>query len=365
MNPNTTQAVVISDVVGQRGGAYRATALLSEALCDIGLQTTTFVRWAEPDFAVPNGRWRIVRPLIGRGSRWGWPERILARQAATFIRREHPQLIIVVGLTSLCAHLLPLIRAGSTWVWELTNADRGNKFVDPRVVTLLDRVKGLLSPASIIDEAIRKTYGYTGTIERLPFWTEAGPARYLPPPEKFSCDFLFLSRREDDKGLADLIRATAITAMSNRNFLVLIAGSGNADRYRDLAERLHVTDVVRFISLETRTEAMNVLANAKFLVLPSHHEGFPISILEGIQRSVPIITTQVGAIPELLGSNGGALFHEPGNINQLSDIMTKTLSAPVESYLCRREAAFAKFKKTLSCTQVHAALKGLCQPNDT
>jgi glycosyltransferase involved in cell wall biosynthesis len=359
------QAVVVSDVVGQRGGAYRVTALLSEALCDLGLQTTTFVRWVEPDFVVPAQRWRVMQPLITRGCRWALPERFLARQAAAFINREQPAITIVVGLTSLCARLLTRVPRGLVWVWELTNAERGNKFVDPRVISQLDRVRGLLSPANIIDNAIRSNYGYGGCIERLPFWIEPGPEHYLPPPEKFRCDFLFLSRREDDKGLADLIQATAIAAASDRNLSVLIAGAGPAERYQALAEQLRVTHIVEFVSLASRIDAMNVLSQARYVVLPSHHEGFPISILEGTQRSVPFIATPVGAIPEMLGHDGACLYHEPRNVQRLAELMLQATAEPIEEYIGRRQAAHNRFNATLSLNAIRTVLTRLNESGST
>jgi glycosyltransferase involved in cell wall biosynthesis len=354
-------AAVISDVVGQRGGAYRATALLSEALADIGLRTTTFARWVEADFTIPVGRWQIIQPLFGRGSRWGWPERMLARQAAAWIRREQPSLVIVVGLTTLCSRLLPLAPANTLWVWELTNAEPGNKFVDNSVISKLSRAKGLLSPANTIDTAIRKNYGYNGPIERLPFWIENGPDQYLPAPDKFSCDFLFLSRREDDKGLADLIRAAALAADKYRHFSVFIAGAGNADKYALLSERLNVTDIVHFISLADRSDAMEVLAGARFAVLPSHHEGFPISILEGTQRSIPFITTPVGAIPEMLGSSVACCYHPVGNIEKLSQIMLSVLTENTTLYEARRRAAFETYSRLHSRPVVNQTLNDLAK----
>ncbi|MGV2336610.1 MAG UNVERIFIED_CONTAM: glycosyltransferase [Planctomycetaceae bacterium] len=204
-----------------------------------------------------------------------------------------------------------MIAPDTAWVWELTNAEQHNKFVDPLAVQRLNRVRGLLSPANVIDKAIRTNYEYTGCIERLQFWIEQGPDCYQPSPPTFSCDFLFLSRREDDKGLEDLIRATSITAFSSRNFRLLIAGAGNPDRYIKLTEDLQLADIVRFVTLNSRGEAIGVLSRARYVVLPSHHEGFPISIIEGTQHSIPFITTPVGAIPEMLGTAQPANFIPP------------------------------------------------------
>jgi glycosyltransferase involved in cell wall biosynthesis len=269
-------------------------------------------------------------------------------QAAAFVKRTKPALTIIVGLTSLCARILTTMKPDTAWVWELTNAEKHNKFVDPLAVQRLGRTRGILSPAGVIDSAIRKNYAYKGRIERLQFWIEQGPESYLPSPESFSCDFLFLSRREDDKGLADLIRATAITAVSTRNFRILVAGSGNAERYIRLTEDLKVDDIVRFVTLDSRSDVISVLSRARYVVLPSHHEGFPISILEGTQYSIPFITTPVGAIPEMLGESQACRLNPPGDVNALAESMKISLSESAQLYEYRRKAAFEKHSQMLT-----------------
>ena len=49
------------------------------------------------------------------------------------------------------------------------------------------------------------------------------------------------------------------------------------------------------------------------MVLPSYGEGLPITILEALHFGMPVITTKVGAIPEIINENIGTLLL-PGDV---------------------------------------------------
>ena len=356
------RAFVVSDVCGRKGGAYLVTAFLAQALCDLSIDTTCFTTTLDPSYK-NTGDFVITRPILQRGYRWDIPNRILAWQIARAIKNRKPKLIIAVGMTALCGHLLryPCVKESNTWVWELTSAELGNKFVKPSAVKNLPNAQGMLSPAQMIDNAIRKNYSYTGDIRRLPFWIEESTNSYTPPPTKFNCDFLFLSRREDDKGLADLIRACGILRSRNITFKLQIAGIGNSIAYQNQVADQNVKESVTFVELPQREQAMEAIANTKYIVLPSHHEGFPISVLEGMQRSIPFITTRVGAIPEILGEHGAAIYHEKMDQFSLANALESAMKTGIETYIQQRKIAFNQYQKTFSKTEITKILQSLLE----
>ena len=54
--------------------------------------------------------------------------------------------------------------------------------------------------------------------------------------------------------------------------------------------------------------------------MPSYTEGLPISILEAFSYGLPVISTPVGGIPEIVNSDNGFLFN-PGDKDALSAIL--------------------------------------------
>ena len=68
-----------------------------------------------------------------------------------------------------------------------------------------------------------------------------------------------------------------------------------------------------FVSGEKKIELLNW---ANVFVLPSFNEGLPISILEAMSYRMPIISTPVGGIPEVVDERNGKLV-TPGNDKQI------------------------------------------------
>ena len=408
-------------MVGQKAGAYLATWLLCRELEQLGLNVTCFAQhasWEGPNSrrasasatnshsfsplgertpqtmrspqARPNRSSRreeaqsslpcpsplssqlstltslfpIVRPLLRKGCRWDWPGRCLAGQARRRIRREQPDFVVVVGVTSLARYLLQSNVANRLLVWELTNANPGNKFVDPEASRLLSRCRAMLSPSKTIDQNIRQTYGYEGPLLRLPFWIEES---YQPfnsstlQPFNFLFDFLFLGRRDVEKGLNELIRATAEVAKSFPSLRVLIAGTGNEEPFATLCRNLGVAQNVSFRFFPTREETLAALAQARCLVLPSYHEGYPLVLLEAAQRGIPFIATRVGSAAEVFEGTGAGLIVPPRDDQALANAMLAVLAEAPDQYAARRAAAYAVFRKISSAETVRYSLTRLLE----
>lgn len=359
MTRERLNAVVVSDVYGQRGGAYRVTSLLCEALSDCEIKTTCFSTWVDEDSVTGRERFSIVRPVVRRGSRWDIPNRCLAWQVQRFVERHQPAAVFVIGLTKICGHLLNSRIANQLLVWELTDARPGNKFVNPMAARKLSRCRQVLAPASTIDRDIRATYGYDRAIRRMPFWIEDEKLDSVQIPDQYVTDFLFLARREDDKGLRELIRAAAELAVEFPEMQITIAGPGDDTPYRRLVEDLHVGKTVDFCSLPGRRDAMQMLSHSRFLVLPSYHEGYPLSLLEAAQYGVPFVATDVGSVREVFGGCDGCRIIPSRDIAALAEAMRSHLVMSPSDYMNARRQVHARFQEIASGESVRSRLQAL------
>ncbi len=152
------------------------------------------------------------------------------------------------------------------------------------------------------------------------------PAKRQPKPVgPFS--FLFLGNLGERKGLTDFLHALALLP-KEENWKAIIAGGGDVGFYRSKANELGLSTRTSFTGWVEMAKASALLQEASALVLPSYEEGLPLVILEALGRGTPVITTPVGAIPEVLDDRRTVLFVPPGSPNELAKRMKELMKSP-------------------------------------
>jgi glycosyltransferase involved in cell wall biosynthesis len=142
------------------------------------------------------------------------------------------------------------------------------------------------------------------------------------------CDpplILFLGHVGKRKGTFDLIQAVALLS---ENFRLVIGGDGELQRAQMLSEELGVSDKILLAGWLGKAERDHLLARAAIFVLPSYQEGMPMAILEAMSWAVPIVTTPVGGIPEVVTEGQEGLLVDSGDIVGLAHALARLLAAP-------------------------------------
>ena len=98
----------------------------------------------------------------------------------------------------------------------------------------------------------------------------------------------------------------------------LVVGDGPQREYLEsLARELAISEAVRFLG--TRDDVPKILSLIDVLVLTSHMEANPISILEAMAAEKPVVATRVGSIPEAVVDGETGLLVTPGSAKELAD----------------------------------------------
>ena len=131
--------------------------------------------------------------------------------------------------------------------------------------------------------------------------------------------FIFLGRIGYRKGAYDLVQSFARLPFEKKSCSRLtLAGDGDTEEIRSLVEKLCLAKVVSVLSWVDEEKRNALLAQSNVFVLPSYNEGLPMALIEAMSWGLPVVTTPVGGIPELIVHSQNGLLVEPGNIDQLS-----------------------------------------------
>jgi len=151
------------------------------------------------------------------------------------------------------------------------------------------------------------------------------------------CRILFLGRLGVRKGVPELIDALASSLLAQHEWSATLAGDGDLDDAGARIERAGLAGRISLPGWLDAAAAAALLSQADILVLPSHAENFPISVIEALAAEVAVIATPVGATPELLRDGVSALFVPVGDVAALAAAIARL----IEDAALRRSIAAA------------------------
>jgi glycosyltransferase involved in cell wall biosynthesis len=118
---------------------------------------------------------------------------------------------------------------------------------------------------------------------------------------------LYVGRRDPYKNLTGLIKAFSIAKQMCPFELKLDVVGPDDPRYpeaRELAEELGVVDAIKWHGYINNEQLMNFYLKADLLVQPSLYEGFGLPVVEAMACGLPVVCTDGGALPEIVGDAG-------------------------------------------------------------
>ena len=135
-------------------------------------------------------------------------------------------------------------------------------------------------------------------------------------------DFLFVcvARFAPQKNHSLLLQAFAQVATSSPYARLVLVGEGVlTEQLRRQAEALGIDRRIHFLGL--RDDIPDVLGAMDVFVLSSDWEGHPLSIIEAMAAGLPIVSTRVGGVPEMIEDGKHGLIVPVGDFEALSKSM--------------------------------------------
>ncbi len=120
------------------------------------------------------------------------------------------------------------------------------------------------------------------------------------------------------KGEEDLVAALALLRDRNVNFKASFVGYG-AERLTTICEHLGVLDMIEHLGPVSLNDRAKVFSRADIFVLPTYAEAMPVSVIEAMAAGLPVITTPIGGIPEIIEHEKEGLLFACGDIRAMAD----------------------------------------------
>jgi glycosyltransferase involved in cell wall biosynthesis len=191
-----------------------------------------------------------------------------------------------------------------------------------RVHVVSDPLANHLEAQGVLPEKIRVILnGVDESVVRCP----AGPNPL--EPFKGNPTLCAVGRLTEDKGLSLLLRALASLRRDFPSIRLVVAGSGPQEgRLKVEVRDLRLEDCVHFLG---RVDCVAwVYDLADLLVIPSLREGLPCVLLEAMLAGLPVVATEVGAIPDALGKGELGRLVPPADLAALTEGMRDVISNP-------------------------------------
>lgn len=155
---------------------------------------------------------------------------------------------------------------------------------------------------------------------------------------------LTVGRLVTAKGQAFLLHA--LHDLKHHHGLVLnwhfIGNGADESDLRILADRLNLNQQVHFHGARDQNFVQSMLDNCDLFVLPSLAEGIPVSLMEAMAMTKPVVSCRTNGIPELIKNGVNGYLCEPSDRQDLARVLLETVKHPD-----RREAMAFLGRKTV------------------
>jgi glycosyltransferase involved in cell wall biosynthesis len=131
-------------------------------------------------------------------------------------------------------------------------------------------------------------------------------------------EVLFLGVINAPKGVYDLLPAFRAAVAKAPELRLVLAGKGELEQANSMVRELQLEEHVTFAGWVSGDGKLDLLRRAQICVLPSHNEGLPVCLLEAMAWQIPVISTRVGGIPDLVREGCEGLLVDAGDQDGLS-----------------------------------------------
>ena len=142
-------------------------------------------------------------------------------------------------------------------------------------------------------------------------------------------NILCVGRLVPAKGQHIMLEACRILKKEGLHFQVTIIGEGPDSRSLEQFTTINsLKDIVTFTGVLGQNTVRDYYDKADIFVLASFAEGVPVVLMEAMAKEIPVISTRITGIPELIEHEHDGLLATPGDADDLARQIRKLLKNP-------------------------------------
>lgn len=187
------------------------------------------------------------------------------------------------------------------------------------------------------------------------------PAVERPAPRQGTLQVLCVGRLVPEKGQAVLLVALRRLTDDGVEATVTFVGDGpRRVALEKLAAELGIADRALFTGSVSQDDIRTYYERADVFCLPSFAEGVPVVLMEAMATQLPVVTTRIAGIPELVEDGDSGVLVPPGRADLLAGALA-TMAAEPERHRAMgeagRQAVVARYNIAAAATELVAVLE--------
>lgn len=141
-----------------------------------------------------------------------------------------------------------------------------------------------------------------------------------------SVQILFAGYLSKDKGIYDILDSVPLLIKKHKNVKFVFAGAedtpGELEIIKKRIIKNNIGNYVSFLGVLPKRGLISLYENSDIFILPSYIEGMPMTILEAMASGLPVISTPVGGISEVIIDGINGFLITPGDYVDLANKIT-------------------------------------------
>lgn len=207
-----------------------------------------------------------------------------------------------------------------------------------RLTMLADNAEKIITP-SVFNKnyIIKETHCAEDKIEivRATISQEKFIKKKLSRKSEQKIKIIAIGRLTEKKGFEYLIRAMKSVVKGNSPVFLNIIGDGNLKKELiELTKNLDLADCINFLGAKSNEECMQELSTSHIAVLPciiaknGDLDVCPLTLQESMAMEIPVVSTTVGSIPELIEDGKEGLLVPERNESALAHAIIQLIDNP-------------------------------------